>query len=345
MRAACVDLTDVAPRRPRAAPLRSPAGPLLVPLDRPALELVWSRGGYPSRGAYRDTHRLTEHRHQAWAVDGAPYEPARGAAQARADAADFVAARAARVAAAVLRRRCDTELLGVHWHEGVLFLEAVLEAADARRPADRAARRRSLGRGRGGPGARAAGHELGHAAHLDTWSAPAAGGLAWRQRARGAARAAAAARRARAARAARAAVLRLGVPRSRSAPRAPTRCERAAGPRGGARGGARGARRPRAGAAQPGAAPGRLPRCTAARFVVRQDLDDSGLRRNRPRCADRSVRVSRMLSRCSATSRVLAAAGGGERGTQKGAAGSRGANRRHERGVAQVIARARQLTP
>ena len=52
--------------------------------------------GYPSRGAYRDTHRLTEHRHQAWAVDGGPYDPARGAAQARADARDFVAARRAR---------------------------------------------------------------------------------------------------------------------------------------------------------------------------------------------------------------------------------------------------------
>ena len=44
MRAACVDLTDVLGRGAPAQlrPLRSPAGPLLVPLDRAVLELVWS---------------------------------------------------------------------------------------------------------------------------------------------------------------------------------------------------------------------------------------------------------------------------------------------------------------
>jgi len=173
----CVDLTDVAPAA--AGPLRSPAGPLLMPLDRPALELVWSRGGYPSRGAYRDTHRLTERRHQAWAVDGAPYEPARAAAQARADAADFVARVQAR------GRLCcvawDTELLGLHWHEGVLFLAAVLDAADAAglrvAPLDALAAEaeaRALGV--------SAVTSWGAPRTLDTWSAPRAGGLAWRQR-------------------------------------------------------------------------------------------------------------------------------------------------------------------
>ena len=93
MHATCVDLTDVLGRGAGAQlrPLRSPAGPLLVPIDRAVLELVWSDGGYPSRGAYRDTRALTEHRHQAWAVDGAAYDPDAGAAQARADARDFVA--------------------------------------------------------------------------------------------------------------------------------------------------------------------------------------------------------------------------------------------------------------
>ena len=75
--AACVDLTDVLGRGTEAQlrPLRSPAGPLLVPIDRAVLELVWSDGGYPSRGPYRDTRALTEHRHQAWSVDGPAYEP------------------------------------------------------------------------------------------------------------------------------------------------------------------------------------------------------------------------------------------------------------------------------
>ena len=122
-------------RRRRRCPLRSPAGPLLVPLDRPALELVWSRDGYPSRGAYRDTHRLTARRHQAWAVDGAAYDPERAAAQARADAADFVArcGRAAGCAASAGTRSCSA----LHWHEGVLFLAAVLAGPDARAPRSR----------------------------------------------------------------------------------------------------------------------------------------------------------------------------------------------------------------
>jgi 1,4-alpha-glucan branching enzyme len=177
VRLTCVDLTDVAPGA--HGPLRPPAGPLLVPLDRPALELVWSRGGYPSHGAYRDTHRLTEHRHQAWAVDGAAYDPARAAARARDDAADFVA----RVRA--LGRFCcvawDTELLGLHWHEGALFLAAVLEAAEAAglriAPLDELVTEAVAE-----PAAIDRATSWGAQRTLDTWSAPRAGGLAWRQR-------------------------------------------------------------------------------------------------------------------------------------------------------------------
>src|SRR5215218_2195149 len=85
----------------------------------------------PGRCSYRDTHRLTEHRHQAWAVDGAAYDPARAEAQARADAADFVAQAAARVRdGGVCVVALDTELLGLHWHEGVVWLAELLDAAD-----------------------------------------------------------------------------------------------------------------------------------------------------------------------------------------------------------------------
>ena len=166
MRAACVDLTDVLGRGSAAQlrPLRSPAGPLLAPLDRALLELVWSDAGYPSRGAYRDTHRLTEHRHQAWAVDGAPYDPARAAAQARADAADFVARAAARVRAGGL---CvvalDTELLGAALARGRRLARRGARRGRAGGAADRAARRAAR-RGRAGAGARAAGHVVGYAA-------------------------------------------------------------------------------------------------------------------------------------------------------------------------------------
>ena len=181
VRAVCVDLTDVlgVPRRP----LRSPAGPLLVGLDRPLLELVWSEAGYPSRGAYRDTHRLTERRHQAWAVDGAAYAPQRAAAQARADAEAFVGHAAARVRDGGLAVvAVDTELLGLHWHEGPLWLAAVLEAAERTglriAPLDDL-----LADGDADPAPPLPVTSWGAPRDLTTWSGPGAGGLAWRQRA------------------------------------------------------------------------------------------------------------------------------------------------------------------
>ena len=130
VRAACVDLTDVLAPDAHLRPLRSAAGLLLVPIDRATIELVWGAGGYPAGPAYRDYHHFTTHRHRAWSNDGAPYDPARAAAAAGADAADFVARVAARVAGGGL---CvvavDTELLGDWWHEGPLWLGAVLEEA------------------------------------------------------------------------------------------------------------------------------------------------------------------------------------------------------------------------
>ena len=121
--ATCVDLTDVLGRGAEAhlRPLRSPAGPLLAPIDRALLELVWSDGGYPARGPYRDTRALTEHRHQAWSVDGPAYEPgrARRAGAGRRAGLRRRAPRRACAAAACAVVAFDTELLGLHWHEGV----------------------------------------------------------------------------------------------------------------------------------------------------------------------------------------------------------------------------------
>jgi 1,4-alpha-glucan branching enzyme len=179
--AVCVDLTDTG--LDPHIPLRSAAGPLLVPLDRPALELVWHPDGYPARPPYRDTHALTEYHHQAWAVDGGPYEPARAAAQAVADAREFVAAVGTRVARGGL---CvvalDTELLGTHWHEGPQWLRAVLVAAEEAGlpvlPLDAALIDREPAAAPALPVT-----SWGTPRDLTTWSAPAAGGLAWRARA------------------------------------------------------------------------------------------------------------------------------------------------------------------
>lgn len=179
--ATCVDLTDTGldPLRP----LRSAAGPLLVPIDREIIELVWSQGGYPGGAAYRDTFRRTAHDHLAHAVDGTPYDPARAGAAARVDAADFVARVCERVAGGGL---CvfaiDTELLGHWWHEGPQWLAAVLEEADAQglpvTRLDEALHRHEPGR---------APHDLpittwGTPRDLTTWSAPSVADLAWAAR-------------------------------------------------------------------------------------------------------------------------------------------------------------------
>ena len=113
-------------------PLRTGAGPLLVPIDRAIMDLVWHAAGYPSHGAYRNTRRYTEHRHTPWAVDGAPYDPARAAAQVarRRGALRRRRSRGGSSAAALCVCALDTELLGHFWHEGVAWLAAVVEACD-----------------------------------------------------------------------------------------------------------------------------------------------------------------------------------------------------------------------
>ena len=130
--ATCVDLTDVFGRGdPRhLRPLGTEAGPILVPIDREAIELVWHDDGYPSHGAYRDYHHHTTHHHKPWANDGAVYDRGRALAQAREDAAAFVAHVRARVAdGGLCVCALDTELLGHWWYEGIDWLRFVAEEA------------------------------------------------------------------------------------------------------------------------------------------------------------------------------------------------------------------------
>jgi 1,4-alpha-glucan branching enzyme len=183
VRAACVDLTDVLPPDAQLRPLRSAAGPLLVPIDRATIDLVWSDGGYPAGPAYRDSHAFTPHRHRAWSNDGAAYDPARAAAAARRDAADFVARTRARVAGGGLAVcALDAELLGDWWHEGPLWLQAVVAEAAAQGLAlarlDDALERH--------PPARAPAElpvtSWGAQRDLSTWSAPPVAELAWSAR-------------------------------------------------------------------------------------------------------------------------------------------------------------------
>jgi 1,4-alpha-glucan branching enzyme len=133
--ATCVDLTDVLGwgDERHLRPLQTDAGPLLVPIDRVAVDLVWAQDGYPAHAAYRDSHRRTARDHRPWANDGAVYDPERAAQQARADAADFVARVAERVRGGGLSVcALDTELLGHWWHEGPRWLRFVVEEAGGR---------------------------------------------------------------------------------------------------------------------------------------------------------------------------------------------------------------------
>jgi 1,4-alpha-glucan branching enzyme len=123
--ATCVDFTDVLPGV--RTPLATKDGPLLVPIDRAVIELVWSERGYPAAGAYRDTHRMTVHHHHPWANDGAVYDRDRAREQAAADARDFVTRVARQGGLSVCA--LDTELLGHHWYEGLDWLAAVLDEA------------------------------------------------------------------------------------------------------------------------------------------------------------------------------------------------------------------------
>jgi 1,4-alpha-glucan branching enzyme len=156
VRRTCVELTSRygLGAREHLRPLLVEAGIVLVPIDRATIARVWSPGGYPAHGAYRDYHNHTIHHHQPWANDGGPYDHERAAATAREHAADFVAATIERLRRAAeggtgsssragTRARAadgdslpggglvvcalDTELLGHWWYEGVQWLRAVVE--------------------------------------------------------------------------------------------------------------------------------------------------------------------------------------------------------------------------
>jgi 1,4-alpha-glucan branching enzyme len=137
VRATCVELTGRfgLGAREHLRPLLGESGIVLVPIDRATISLVWSDGGYPANGAYRDYHHHTIHHHNPWANDGGPYDHAHALALAREHAADFVARTGARLredgaglpGGGLAVCALDTELLGHWWYEGVAWLEAVVE--------------------------------------------------------------------------------------------------------------------------------------------------------------------------------------------------------------------------
>jgi 1,4-alpha-glucan branching enzyme len=141
--ATCVELTNRygLGAREHLRPLLSESGVVLVPIDRVTIARVWSDGGYPAHGSYRDYHHHTVHHHQPWANDGSTYDHRLATDLAREHAKDFVAATIERLRGAnetaegeealpgggLVVCALDTELLGHWWYEGVAWLGAVVE--------------------------------------------------------------------------------------------------------------------------------------------------------------------------------------------------------------------------
>lgn len=199
VRACCVELTGRfglgAPEH--LHPLLSESGLTLVPIDRQTISLVWSEGGYPAHGLYRDYHRHTVHHHNPWRNDGEPYDHQAALALAGSHAADFVERVRRRLSEAAAHRSAgsdpdgaplvvcalDTELLGHWWYEGPAWLRAVVEECSRQglrlvRLDEALASREPVPVGDGDWPA----SSWGSGGDLSTWSGPAVAEIAFAQR-------------------------------------------------------------------------------------------------------------------------------------------------------------------
>jgi 1,4-alpha-glucan branching enzyme len=185
VRATCVELTEVFglgdDRHLR--PLATADGPVLWPIDRLTMALVWDERGYPSHRGYRDYHHLTLHHRRVWSNDGGVYDHDSALVLAAEHARDFVARVRERVAAGgVCVCALDTELLGHWWYEGVAWLDAVLDEA-ARQDLPLTTLDDALARHEPVPApTKLPVTSWGEGGDLRTWSGPAVAELAWHAR-------------------------------------------------------------------------------------------------------------------------------------------------------------------
>jgi 1,4-alpha-glucan branching enzyme len=185
VRSTCVELTGafgLGDAR-HLTPLLSDDGPLLWPIDRQTIDLVWAARGYPAGDEYRDHHRHTDYRHRVWRIGGGPYDHEAAGAQAAEHARDFVARTIQRVrAGGVCVCALDTELLGHWWYEGTRWLSAVIEES-ARQGLALTTLDDALTRHDPAPAPVDLGvTSWGERGDLSTWSAPAVADLAWQAR-------------------------------------------------------------------------------------------------------------------------------------------------------------------
>jgi len=184
----CVDQSAHEEPLAALAPVRTEAGPVALPIDWEAVSWLWALDGYPSDPAHVQFDGKSLRGMRLWRVGGGAYDPAAGAAAARRQAGEFLAAAAARLREFAERngRRgllvfaIDTELLGHWWSEGPIWLRAVLEGAEAAGvrtvTVPRALREHE-------PQARPlAASSWGEGKDLRTWDSPAVADLAWAAR-------------------------------------------------------------------------------------------------------------------------------------------------------------------
>jgi 1,4-alpha-glucan branching enzyme len=135
----CVDQSAHRDPLDALAPVGTEAGPVALPIDWEAISWLWSLDGYPSDPAHAQFAGKSLRGIRIWRVGGGAYDPAAAEAVARRQAAEFLAAAAARLRAysesrerrGLLVFAIDTELLGHWWSEGPVWLRAVLEGAGA----------------------------------------------------------------------------------------------------------------------------------------------------------------------------------------------------------------------
>jgi 1,4-alpha-glucan branching enzyme len=133
----CVDQSGHEAPLDALTPVATPAGPVAVPIDWEAVGWLWSPQGYPSYGAHADSFRESGRGLRLWSVEGGPYDPQLSEARACEQAAEFVTAVAARLAAfraehgrgGLMTFAIDTELLGHWWREGPGWLAEVIRLA------------------------------------------------------------------------------------------------------------------------------------------------------------------------------------------------------------------------
>jgi 1,4-alpha-glucan branching enzyme len=184
----CVDQSAHGAPLDALTPVATEAGPVALPIDWEAVSWLWSLQGYPSDPAHAQFAGKSLRGIRIWKVGGGAYDPDAGAAAARRQAHEFLAAAAGRLRAFAAERgrrgllvfAIDTELLGHWWSEGALWLEEVVAAAAGagvrlvtapRALAEHEPAERPL-----------AASTWGEAKDLRTWDSPAVADLAWAAR-------------------------------------------------------------------------------------------------------------------------------------------------------------------